>query len=995
MLARTPTVFAGRIRTRRSLAALAAVLSFIACSDDGGGPTTPPPSSATLVMPSTPPAPGALVKVVVRGGALGAAPAPTLGEVALSASRADDTTFVFALPTMEPGSRTLSLLLADGSLASASLTVAAAAPVANPATFIDASLDAAVALLDNLEASGVDSDDLATARQQLSTSRAQIAALAPADRARLAQFLAANAALFPQTVGSQLAMLNAEQDCVPASESLESVDLEQCAERVALVTQAEAERVTAFYSYVVLAAGAAILPGGGALAPVAVGLFGGLALAELRDGVAETLDRAQLPFPFAGELAEVLGENPVTIRSGTRLAAMVAASTSESVFLAGSPRQVRYVMRYTSPTAADAARSPLIASMLTAYGAAATAWNKIRALIPFFPEFPAFPATPRQSITKAPPARTLRLGAVAPATITGTFAPTGDGTVTLTFDSQTLSDDTPFTFELIYGWNGLAEQKITVSAVFRPVAVARVTVTPDRASLRVGDTVTFVARGYDASNNLLVGRTATFSADQPQTLQVNAQTGFSTALARGATIVTATMGAAQQQVVVDVEEASVASISIDQIAPTVSVGGTRQLTATLRDAANNVLTSKAVTWSSATPSAATVGSSTGLVTGVAAGTSVITASSEGKTAQVTVTVAPPPFAGWARLADHGNANAMCAFANDGVAYCWGSNPNGAGANLTSGNSLLVPTRVAVTPGFATISQGMHHACGLTAEGTAYCWGLNDVGQLGNGTQSSSLTAVPVSSGITFRAVEGGPYRSCGLSGANSIYCWGFNPMSTLSGSGQPEFHLSPTLVPGTAIAGTVAELAVSRDFACARLESGAVYCWGKLGTVYHNEPFLVSSGQTFTQLSAGSDHVCGVEANGAAWCWGGNLRGQLGTGVTGSAVYTPQRVTGSTIYVSVYAGSSFSCGLSNTGAAVCWGQNLGGTLGRGFDVGSGNYPTPAPVTGGQVFAEVSVGTQAACGRTASGRIYCWGVSRWTGTNSDLFDRPTPTEIVTP
>ena len=971
-----------------------ALLSVVACSSDAG-PEVPPISTATLVMPETPPAPGALVRVLVRGGALTATPAPTLGGVAIAASRADDTTLVFALPATAPGVRPLALLLADGSKASAPLTVAAAVPVGEPAAFINASLDAAVALLDGLAAGGVDSADLAAARQQLATSRTQIAGLTDSERTQLAQFLASNAALFPQTVGNSLAMLSTEEECVSATADPASADLEQCAERVASITLAEAERVTTFYSYVVLAAGSAILPGGGILTPIAVGLFGGLALAELRDGVAATLDRAQLPFPFAGELVEVLGEEPGSVRSGARRAAMVAASTGSSVFLAGAARQVRFTMRYTSPTAADSPRSPLLASMLTAYGAMATAWSKIRTLLPFFPEFPAFPVTPRQSITKAPPVRTLRLGAVAPATITGTFASTGDDAVTLSFDSPTLSDDTPFTFELIYGWNGLAEQKITVSAVFRPVAVARMTIAPDVASLRVGDTVTFVARGYDAADNLLAGRTATFSADQPQTLQVNAQTGFSTALVRGATVVTATMGAARAQGVVDVEEAAVATIAIDQATPGVDVGGTLQLSATLRDVANNILSTKTVTWSSATPSVATVSSSTGLVTGVAQGTSVVTASSEGRTAQVTVTVTLPAFVGWARLADHGTSNAMCAFANDGTSYCWGSNPDGAAGNLTSGNSLLVPTRTYITPDFATIAQGSSHACGLTPDGLAYCWGLNDLGQLGNGTQSSSLTAVPVGLGITFRSIEAGGSRTCGVSAANSVYCWGWNPMSTLSGSGHPEYFSTPSLVPDQAFGGTVAELAVNRDFACARLESGGVYCWGKLGTAYHNAPSLISSTQTFTQLSGGSNHVCGVDSTGAAWCWGDNFRGQLGTGVTGAGLYTPQQVTGATVFTSVHAGSGRTCGLSDAGAALCWGENFGGTLGRGFDVGNGNFPTPAPVTGGRVFTEISAGSQATCGRTADGRIYCWGVSRWTGTGSETFDRPVPTEIVNP
>jgi uncharacterized protein YjdB len=87
----------------------------------------------------------------------------------------------------------------------------------------------------------------------------------------------------------------------------------------------------------------------------------------------------------------------------------------------------------------------------------------------------------------------------------------------------------------------------------------------------------------------------------------------------------------------------VASVSISPASLTLQVGGTSQLTATTRDANNNILTGRTVTWSSGTAGIATV-SATGVVTAVAAGMAQVTATSEGKSGSASITVAavPPP-----------------------------------------------------------------------------------------------------------------------------------------------------------------------------------------------------------------------------------------------------------------------------------------------------------------------------------------------------------------
>ena len=146
---------------------------------------------------------------------------------------------------------------------------------------------------------------------------------------------------------------------------------------------------------------------------------------------------------------------------------------------------------------------------------------------------------------------------------------------------------------------------------------------------------------------------------------------------------------------------------------------------------------------------------------------------------------------------------------------------------------------------------------------------------------------------------------------------------------------------------------------------------------------------TFTAVSAGGSHTCGVTDAGAAYCWGENPFGQLGDGTTTQRL-TPAPVAGELSFVEVSAlGARHTCGLTAAGAAYCWGQNMLGQLGDGTTT---PRLTPVPVAGGLSFVALSAGTLHTCGVTTAGAAYCWGGN----TNGQLGDEPTaPSERLTP
>jgi prepilin-type N-terminal cleavage/methylation domain-containing protein len=115
------------------------------------------------------------------------------------------------------------------------------------------------------------------------------------------------------------------------------------------------------------------------------------------------------------------------------------------------------------------------------------------------------------------------------------------------------------------------------------------------------------------------------------------------------------------------------------------------------------------------------------------------------TVPVAVTTGVLP-AGQTTAISAGAGDSSCALANGNV-FCWGGNGSGQHGNGLTANS-TVPVAATTTGALSgqtitDISVGSSFACGV-ADVQTFCWGLNNVGQLGNGTTNGSLLPVPVS-----------------------------------------------------------------------------------------------------------------------------------------------------------------------------------------------------------------------------------------------------------
>jgi alpha-tubulin suppressor-like RCC1 family protein len=283
-----------------------------------------------------------------------------------------------------------------------------------------------------------------------------------------------------------------------------------------------------------------------------------------------------------------------------------------------------------------------------------------------------------------------------------------------------------------------------------------------------------------------------------------------------------------------------------------------------------------------------------------------------------------------------NYSHSCALLVDGSVWCWGSNQFGQLGNGTTTNA-LVPIPVGGIPApVVAIATGSQHSCAVTEDDTVYCWGLNAYGQLGDGTQTQQLSPVQVV-GLDDNVVQLtlGDWTSCARTADGTAQCWGRNDGGHLGTGATSPFEAMPQAV---SFAGTIVDIDASREGACFVTDPGEVYCmgrnnYGQMGTGVSSPgafpvPQLVSGTSDIVQVSYGSRHVCARAEDGPVSCWGRNDAGQLGLGMADGAVHSAASVNLGEPIWQLSAGAAFNCGLTLDGGVLCWGSNSVGQIGN-------------------------------------------------------------------
>jgi alpha-tubulin suppressor-like RCC1 family protein len=319
----------------------------------------------------------------------------------------------------------------------------------------------------------------------------------------------------------------------------------------------------------------------------------------------------------------------------------------------------------------------------------------------------------------------------------------------------------------------------------------------------------------------------------------------------------------------------------------------------------------------------------------------------------------------------------CGITTTAELACWGSGAYGKLGDGEHGEG-IPPHRVLLPRhfgqrGFTDVVAQNTHTCALTTSGDVYCAGSNYAHQLGVDTvtsvcgqdmpgtpflESCSPTFVKVAGAPAFTKLFGLGGTTCGRTASRATFCWGQN------GGGAGVGYLDAVATP-TPILGGIDFAAVSgiTSYACGLATTGAMYCWGsnqfgELGTGAASinmtlAPVRAAGPMTFTAMGAGGAafraHACGVTTGGDVYCWGAGMDGVLGFPAAetcgpqamngaGPCATQPTRVPGLPTLASIAVGGTFTCGLTPTGTAYCWGNSSGGQLGNGAASGTGIAP---------------------------------------------------------
>lgn len=343
-----------------------------------------------------------------------------------------------------------------------------------------------------------------------------------------------------------------------------------------------------------------------------------------------------------------------------------------------------------------------------------------------------------------------------------------------------------------------------------------------------------------------------------------------------------------------------------------------------------------------------------------------------------------------------------------TAQTWGTGEAGELGNGVFGANSNLPVDVLNLDAIAAVSAGFQHVLALRADGTAWAWGADWGGALGDGgTSIHSAVPVQVVDYATLTplanlvAVSAGDDHSLALRADGTLWGWGNN----LHGQTGTGFFLHDTHaawpVPGI---DDVVAISAGMAYNLALKADGTVWSWGwntfgqlgdgMLGIERHSPVQVSGLTNVVAVVASGSGwHSLALKADGTVWAWGRNERGALGDGTTTDRL-APVQVSGLTGVRGIAAGTAHSIAVKADGTVWAWGDNGHGQLGDGTTT-QRTVPVQVPSFGGVVA--VTTGQTHTVVLKADGTVWSWGGNNWSGQLGDghfaSIDRTSPGQVL--
>jgi alpha-tubulin suppressor-like RCC1 family protein len=336
----------------------------------------------------------------------------------------------------------------------------------------------------------------------------------------------------------------------------------------------------------------------------------------------------------------------------------------------------------------------------------------------------------------------------------------------------------------------------------------------------------------------------------------------------------------------------------------------------------------------------------------------------------------------------------------GEAWSWGCDADG---QLGDNSIVIKSSPVSVVGGYTDwcqTSAGAQSSSGVRTNGTAWGWGCNGQGRLGDNSIVNKSSPVSVVGGFTDWCQTSTGYHSLGVRQNGTAWAWGLGTCGRL-GDNSTVSKSSPVSVVGGFT--DWCQVSAGFDQSVAIRQNGTAWAWGsglcgRLGDnsiVNKSSPVSVVGGFTdWCQVSAGSSlHILGVRENGTAWGWGDGSSGRIGDNTVTNKSSPVSVVGGFTDWCQVSASSAHSLGVRQNGTAWAWGAGNCGGLG---DNTVTNKSSPVSVVGGFTdWCQVSVGGQFfSVGIRLNGTAWAWGNNnRGTLGNDTAVNTSSPISVV--
>jgi ELWxxDGT repeat protein len=365
----------------------------------------------------------------------------------------------------------------------------------------------------------------------------------------------------------------------------------------------------------------------------------------------------------------------------------------------------------------------------------------------------------------------------------------------------------------------------------------------------------------------------------------------------------------------------------------------------------------------------------------------------------------------------------CALDNNGNVFCWGRNGNGqigngqtgtAGCGSSGHKCKDTPTATNdLGSDVISLAFGHQHGCGLLDTGVVKCWGRNNNGQLGtSGGDKNTPQTVNLGSGRTATSIYAGGHSTCAILDDASVKCWGLNDEGQLGIGSSSSSTSTPTTISSLGTGRTAVSLATAYNAVCALLDDGSVKCWGyddqgQLGNGGSNSDLRsppasainLGTGRTAKAITGGEFHFCAILDDDSIKCWGEGADGKLGTGSTGNR-NTPTSTSGSfasgRYAVAIDAGYDHTCAILDNGQLTCWGSDADGQLGNGATTGTKSSLQSSTVSlgTGRTAISLSAGGEHTCAQLDNGQLKCWG-NRADGQVGDNGNFNNPSDRTSP